>query len=283
MLLSSPMNAFGFAISFWTRAKMTTRREVLTATLAVTSVATTINRGQAQSAQRTFVLVHGAFHGGWCWRRVADMLQARGHKVFAPTLTGLGERSHLLDAKVNLATHITDVVNVIKWERLSDIILVGHSYGGMVITGVAERMQLAIASIVFLDAQVPENGQSEVDIQIGARRSQILAAQEKGEVAIPPPPASSFRVNEADRPWVDAMCTPHPVSTLTEKVMESGARERIARKTFIRATGSRAPGPDAVLAKYRSAPGWRTYEVPSGHDVMVDMPERLTEILLEVA
>ena len=86
------------------------------------------------------MLVHGAWHGGWCWRRVSDRLEKKGHKVFTPTMTGLGERSHLLDAKINLATHITDIVNVIKWESLNDIVLVGHSYGGAVISGVAEQV-----------------------------------------------------------------------------------------------------------------------------------------------
>src|SRR5262245_41142144 len=108
--------------------------------------------------QRTFVLVHGAWHGAWCWRRVADLLTRDGHRVFAPTLTGLGERSHLADAGIDLSTHVSDVVNVLKWERLSDVALVGHSYGGFVISGVAERMQGAIASMVFVDAFVPENG-----------------------------------------------------------------------------------------------------------------------------
>src|SRR6266496_2985662 len=110
------------------------------------------------SAGKTFVLVHGAWHGGWCWRRVADLLQKRGHKAFTPTMTGLGERSHLIDGRVNLATHVRDIVNVIKWESLNDVVVVGHSYGGMIISGAAEEMREAIGSIIFLDAFVPENG-----------------------------------------------------------------------------------------------------------------------------
>src|SRR5436190_22734771 len=97
-----------------------------------------------------FVLVHGAWHGGWCWRRVADLLTADGHRVLTPTLTGLGERSHLLSPGISLDTHIADVVNVAKWERLDKIVLVGHSYGGIVISGVAEKISAAISSIVFL-------------------------------------------------------------------------------------------------------------------------------------
>src|SRR2546430_11596775 len=131
-------------------------------------------------ARNTFVLVHGAWHGGWCWRRVADLLQQRGHKVFTPTMTGWGERSHLIDGKINLTTHVTDIVNVIKWESLKDIVLVGHSYGGIIISGVAEAMRDAIGSIVFLDAFVPGNGDS-----VGARgpppgRGSIAAAAGEG-------------------------------------------------------------------------------------------------------
>ncbi|MEA2924822.1 MAG: hypothetical protein QOD25_1944, partial [Alphaproteobacteria bacterium] len=115
---------------------------------------------QAQTGGKTFVLVHGAWHGGWCWRRVSDLLEKQGHKVFAPTMTGLGERSHLIGGKIDLATHVTDIVNVIKWEGLNDIVLVGHSYGGVVISGVAEQMREALGSIVFLDAFLPANGDS---------------------------------------------------------------------------------------------------------------------------
>ena len=112
------------------------------------------------SARKTFVLVHGAWHGAWCWRRVSDLLEGKGHKVFTPTLTGLGERSHLLRQGIDVSTHVTDVVNLMKWERLSDVVLCGHSYGGMVVSGVAEQMADKIGSIVFLDAFVPDDGDS---------------------------------------------------------------------------------------------------------------------------
>src|SRR5436190_16873340 len=124
-----------------TMANEPTRRAMLTGMAAGIGAIGMVEQAsaQAQASGRTFVLVHGAWHGGWCWRRVADLLQKQGHKVFTPTMTGLGERSHLIDAKVNLATHITDIVNVIKWEGLRDIVLVGHSYGGCIISGVAEQ------------------------------------------------------------------------------------------------------------------------------------------------
>ena len=106
----------------------------------------------------SFVLVHGGWHGGWCYNRVAKILRDGGHDVFTPTLTGLGERSHLLQAGIDLDTHITDVMNVIKWEGLTDVVLCGHSYGGFVVTGVSDRMPDKIASVVYLDAFVPEDG-----------------------------------------------------------------------------------------------------------------------------
>jgi pimeloyl-ACP methyl ester carboxylesterase len=256
---------------------MATRRAVIAAGMGVATAMTTAAAVKAQTAGKTFVLVHGAWGGGWVWRRVSDLLERRGHKVFTPTMTGIGERSHLLDGKINLSTHITDIVNVIKWERIDNAVLVGHSYGGMVITGVAEQMEHAIASIVFLDAFLPENNQSLADI--GPQL--IRTAVENHQLTLAPPPAEFFAVNEKDRAWVDAMSTPHPTATWTERVGETGARERIARKVYVLATGRRTPAFDAAHTRTQSASGWRSYEVPYGHFVMIDMPERLAEILLE--
>ena len=151
----------------------------------------------------TFVLVHGAWRGGWCWRRVADRLRGGGHDVFTPTLAGLGERSHLVRAGIDLKTHIADVVNVMTWEGLSDVVLCGHSYGGFVISGVAEAMAPAIRSIVFLDAFVPGNGDTVHDLTAPAVREAVGAAMQRGDLVIPPRPAAAFGVNAADRAWVD--------------------------------------------------------------------------------
>jgi pimeloyl-ACP methyl ester carboxylesterase len=231
----------------------------------------------------TFILVHGAWHGGWCWRRVADILEAKGHKVFAPTLTGLGDRSHLMRAGINVTTHVTDVVNLLKWERLSGVVLCGHSYGGLVVSGVAEQAAPAIGSIVFLDAFVPEDGDSMAKITSQAVRDQLKAASERGDIGVPPRSAAAFLVNEKDQAWVDAMCTPQPIGCFTEAIRITGARERIAKKAYVRAGAYPNPGFDQALARVKSDKSWRTYAVPCGHDVMVDMPERLAEILLEVA
>jgi pimeloyl-ACP methyl ester carboxylesterase len=232
---------------------------------------------------KTFVLVHGAWHGGWCWRRVADLLTARGHKVFAPTMTGLGERSHLFDGQIKLSTHITDIVNVMKWEDLRNVVLCGHSYGGFVISGVAEQVLPAIASIVFLDAFVPANGEALEDLTRQATRDVIHATALRGDIGVPPLAAEFFKVNEKDQAWVDTMCTPHPLATMLEKIALTGAVDRIAKKAYVRAGNYPNPGFDTALAKAKANPEWRTYVVPCGHDVMVDMPERLAEILEEVA
>jgi pimeloyl-ACP methyl ester carboxylesterase len=231
----------------------------------------------------TFVLVHGAWHGGWCWRRVADRLHSAGHVVFTPTLTGLGERSHLMRAGIDVTTHVTDVVNLMTWERLTDVVLCGHSYGGFVISGVAERMPAAIRSIVFLDAFVPKNGESPRDLTGPAVQEGFSAALQRGDLGMPPRSAAAFGVNEADRAWVDSLCVPQPVATFSEKIVLSGARDRIARKSYVRAASYANPGFDRALAAAKADPSWRTYEVSCGHDVMVDRPDELTEILLEAA
>jgi pimeloyl-ACP methyl ester carboxylesterase len=230
----------------------------------------------------TFVLVHGAWHGAWCWRRVARLLARNGHEVFTPTLTGLAERSHLLTPAIDLDTHILDVVNVMKWQELNDVVLVGHSYGGMVISGVAETMEKTISSFVMLDAFLPENGQAVIDLQPPPVQDALRAAQRDGATTLPPRSAAIFKVNDNDRAWVDAQCTPQPIKSFLQKVTLTGARERVAKKTYIRAAGYPSQYFDAGLATAR-ARGWCIREVPCGHDVMLDMPERLTEILQEAA
>ncbi|MBO0765715.1 MAG: alpha/beta hydrolase [Hyphomicrobiaceae bacterium] len=233
--------------------------------------------------QPAFVLVHGAWHGGWCWRRVVDLLTKAGHQAFAPTLTGLGERSHLARAGLDLTTHITDIVNVLKWERLDNVVLAGHSYGGFVISGVAERMAPALASLVFVDAFVPEHGDTLAKAASATTRRLVEEAVERGDTTLAPIPAAVFQVNEKDRAWVDALCVAHPLATLVDQIELTGARERVAKKVYVRAKGYASPSFDAALAKVQALPSWRTFELPCGHDVMVDRPERLAEILLDSA
>jgi pimeloyl-ACP methyl ester carboxylesterase len=162
-------------------------------------------------------------------------------------------------------------------------VLVGHSYGGVIISGVADQVRDAIGSIVFLDALVPEDGDSLAAKASQPVRDAIAALVEKRETMMKPVSAAVFRVNEKDRAWVDAMCTPHPVATLTDKISVAGGRDRIAKKAYIRAKGYPSVPFDGAQEKLKAAAGWRVYELPCGHDAMVDMPDRLTEILVEVA
>jgi pimeloyl-ACP methyl ester carboxylesterase len=269
------------------KSKLTRRRMIgraaAGASLMVTAASQQmISTARAQAAAKTFVLVHGAWHGGWCWRRVADQLQRKGHKVYAPTLTGLGERSHLMSALITLDTHIADVVNVMMWEDLDNIVLVGHSYAGFVISGVAERAQRSIGSIVFVDAFLPDNGQRVVDLRPDLKAA-TLAAAGKNEVSRPVPPAKLFGVNEKDQPWVDGKMTPQPTLVWLQPISLSGARNKVPKKTYIGATAYPSAIFETHFQTLKSDPNWRTYGVPCGHDIMVDMPDRLVEILLEVA
>ena len=251
--------------------------------VAGTAIAATTTPVLAQSERKTFVLVHGSSAGGWCYRRVADRLEQRGHKVFAPTLTGLGERSHLMSGMITLDTHITDVLNVIPWESLESFVLVGHSYGGWIISGVAEQMEKKIASIVFLDAFMPENGQRVLDTNSPRSRAEIEDALKKAEVSRPPPHPSVWKVNAKDQPWVAEKFTAQPIGVAFTPIRLTGARDRVPRKTYVRATGYDNPNFERAYAKVKADPSWRTFEMPCGHEVMIDMPERTAAILLEVA
>jgi pimeloyl-ACP methyl ester carboxylesterase len=261
----------------------TTRRGAIGAMAAMAATGALIGSAPAQAGQKTFVLVHGAWHGGWCWRRVADALEKKGHKVFTPTMTGLGACSHLLSKDVNLATHITDIVNFIEWENLSDIVLVGHSYGGIIINGVAEQLHDKIGSIVFLDAFMPENGDALIDKASPQFKDIIAQALARGDAGLKAPPAAAFGVEEKDRAWVESKCTPQPTGTFNEKQVYTGARDKIAKKTYIRASTYANPSFQAAYLKTKADPAWKAIELNTGHDVMVTMPDRLTEILLEVA
>jgi len=231
----------------------------------------------------TFVLVHGAWHGAWCWSRVRRALRAEGHEVFAPTLTGLADRSHLLSRDVDLDTHIHDIAGLLAWEDLSDVILCGHSYGGCVISGAADRAPQRIASLVYLDAFVLKDGESVHDaLPPEARESQLASVRATGDGwRVAPIPAEVFNVNPADRAWVDAQCTPQPLATFQQPLRLTGALDAIADRSFIFASGW-GPSPFHYYDDAKAA-GWRTCDVPCGHDVMLDDPAALTRELLAAA
>ena len=231
-----------------------------------------------------FVLVHGAYHGGWCYARVAGRLRARGQDVHTPTLTGLGERAHLADRPINLSTHIQDIVAAILGEDLNDVILCGHSYGGMVITGVAGQIAERIGTLVYLDAAVPEDGQSIVDLFAPERALRMLQSVGETGTMIPPPDASAFGVNSADVAWVNRMCTPQPLGCFTQKLRFTGKEARVKRRTYVLAERFRANIDNhGIYARLKTRPGWKLASLDCGHDVMIDAPDALAELLCEEA
>ncbi|MGA8059786.1 MAG: alpha/beta hydrolase [Candidatus Binataceae bacterium] len=234
----------------------------------------------------TFVLVHGAWHGGWCYRQVAQRLRQAGHEVYTPTLTGLGERAHLMNRTINLDTHVQDVLGVIRCEELSDFVLCGHSYGGMVITGVTEKISEKIRSLVYLDAFVPLNGHSLLDI-VPAEMQEAMRddARHNGEgYLVTPLSAEFFNVNAKDAAWVDRMCVKHPIACFEQKLQLAGGIGRVPRRTYVLATGYGAGAglPFTSIAERLKNDGnaWHIVSVPCGHDVMVDLPDEVAELLI---
>lgn len=230
----------------------------------------------------TFVLVHGAWHGSWCWKGVRRLLEAQGHDVFTPTLTGVGERAHLLSRDVNLDTHIHDVVNLIRWEELSDVVLCGHSYGGCVIGGVADRIPDRIGALVYLDAFVLKNGECLLDHLPPAQRAGMIEAIKTAGDGwkAPPIPAEVFKVNASDAAWVNRQCTPQPLATFEQGIALTGAADSIKNVTYIRAGEFRDGSPFEPFYERAQAQGWKTLSLPCGHDVMLDLPEELAVALM---
>ncbi|MBO9433743.1 alpha/beta hydrolase [Ruegeria sp. R13_0] len=225
----------------------------------------------------TFVLVHGAWQGGWCWARVAALLRRAGHDVFTPTLTGLGERAHLVSDETDLAMHIEDVLAVIACEELSDIVLCGHSYGGMVVTGVADRAHTLIRSLVYLDALVPGDGQAALDVLPADIAAGLRASAVDGKVA--PDPAEAFSVNGSDCAWVDRRNVAQPLKTLEQPMqLVSGGAKKLMR-TYIYATGWRPGLGQPSFERYQHQSGWTAISMPCGHYVMIDRPEDLVHML----
>ena len=235
----------------------------------------------------TFVLVHGGGHGGWCYQRVARLLRADGHDVYTPTLTGLGERSHLLRPGIDLDTHITDVVNVLRFEGLHDVLLVGHSYGGMVITGVGDRAAERIAGLVYLDAANPVNGQSLVDVA----GPMMNAARQLGEVVdgielvlLPTPELGRFYgvTDDGDVAWMDDKLTGHPWACFEQPLRLEHEDALSAIPQFhIVCTEHVATRDQELMAKARAEN--RYWEIDTGHDLMITEPSLVAAALGEIA
>ena len=227
-----------------------------------------------------FVLVHGAWHGGWCYDLVAQRLRSQGHDVYAPTLTGLGERSHLLNENIDLHTHIQDVLNVIKWQDLDQFVLCGHSYGGMVVSGVADVVPDKIANLVYLDAYVPRDGESIWDYMGEERRQSLLrdARPYDGRAVAAPPPAH-FGVSARNQAWVASKMTPQPMLTLTQPIRLTGGYGAARKRVYVYATGPSSM--EGFYPKLKDDPAWQVKATQCGHDQMVDAPDEVAEILVQ--
>jgi pimeloyl-ACP methyl ester carboxylesterase len=232
----------------------------------------------------TYVLVHGGAHGGWCYQRVARRLRAAGHEVHAPTLTGLGERSHLLGPDVDLDVHITDVVNVLHYEDLQDVVLVGHSYGGTVITGVADRAGGRVGRLVYLDAAIPENGQSTADL-LGNPEFPSVGRVVDGVELFLFPDARTVQVygvkDPDDLAWMVERLTPHPWRSFAQPLrLTSGARLAAIPQYHIVCASTLARGAIGRLDNARAE--GRLWSIDSGHDLMITAPQAVADALLEV-
>nr|WP_283807714.1 alpha/beta hydrolase [Bradyrhizobium sp. LTSPM299] len=217
------------------------------------------------------MLVHGGWHGAWCWSGVLQRLRSSGHRAFAPTLTGLADRSHLFGSDIGLDTHIADVVSTVRWEEMDGIVLCGHSYGGMVISGAAEQLEGKLAGIAFIDAFFPLDGQSCSDLS-----GRVVAR----DAAIPPPPAESFGIADADEcARVARLMTPHPSNTVSDKIALSGARERVAKKAYIVAGNRERSYFQKPYETLSQDPAWQTFALPTGHHPMLDAPDALVDVL----
>ena len=239
-----------------------------------------------------FVLVHGAWHGGWCWQRVTATLQQQGHRVHAVTLTGLGERAHLLSASITLDTHIDDVLKLIEAEELNDVVLAVHSYAGMIGTAVADRLGQRLKHLVYVDAVVPKPGESWSSTQSSATQQQRLgAAQASEHFSFPAPDPEVFGLIDADHAWVKRRQTPHPGNTYQAPLDFDVQRVAAVPRTFVNCSQpalatiepSRLRVKDPKFWDGAWLPSSKIVEIKTGHDPMVSEPAALARILLECA
>jgi pimeloyl-ACP methyl ester carboxylesterase len=233
-----------------------------------------------------YVLVHGGGHGGWCYQPVARIMRAQGHEVYTPTLTGLGEREHLMSPTIDLETHITDVAKVLQFEDLTEVILVGHSYGGMVISGVADRVPERLRNLVFLDAAMPQNGQSLVDhagpFMLAARsRSRVVNGIEL--VLFPgEDPMSFYGVRDPEQiAWMKPKLTPHPWKCFEQKLVlkNEAAMRKIPQSIIVCSSHMN----DQARAALKALSNGRFWEIDTGHDLMITEPAAVAGMLLQLA
>lgn len=230
------------------------------------------------------VLVHGAWHGGWCWRAVAGRLRSAGHAVYTPTLTGLGERAHLLREDTGLATHIDDLCALLTCEELEDVLLVGHSFAGLVISGVADRLPQRLRRLVYLDALVVDTGRSALSAfpaEVQRERARTIDA-EGLRMAIPSPEKFGV-VDPVQAAWLQRRLTPHPLKAYTDPLPLRHPLGNGLPRTYIAVTDPWYAPLAAIREAVRTQPDWDWRELAAGHDAMLTSPEALAVLLDELA
>ena len=253
------------------------RRTIVGAAAAAATLAAT-GKGSllAQARPQTFVVAHGAWSSGWAWKKMHPLMAARGHRLYTPSYTGLGERSHLARRDIVLDTHITDVVNALIFEDLRDVVLVAHSYGGMVGTGVADRARDRIRRLIYLDAFVPErDGQAFFELTGQGDAMRKVAVDGWRVPPNPPPPDTS----PADLEWINARRMHHPIGTLEQKLTMTSGPLTLPRD-YIMCTKSEVFRPYYNRAK---AAGWPVHELDASHNPHITMPDGLMQLLDRLA
>jgi pimeloyl-ACP methyl ester carboxylesterase len=232
-----------------------------------------------------FVLVHGTWVAGWIWRDVAERLRAKGHHVFTPTLTGLGEREHLASPNVNLDTHIQDIAAVIKHERLDDVVLVGTSYAGLVISGVADRMPQTIAALVYLNAALPTDGKCMLDTVSAERRATVqkLADDEGDGYMVPSTLVLDTGIeDEAARALFLSRTSAHPLPSLLQPIQLTGKYKDVKRKAYVLATKKISHHFKEYYEWAKQQPDWTAHEIPTHHYPMATAPDLTAGLLMEI-
>jgi pimeloyl-ACP methyl ester carboxylesterase len=230
----------------------------------------------------TFVVSHGAWAAGWAWKKMRPLMAARGHTLFTPTHTGLGERAHLAHADVDLETHIADILAVLFYEDLKDVILIGHSYGGMVATGVADRARDRITALVYLDAYAPQDGECLFDLAPGRRETMGKAAAESGDGWKMPVSQLPADMSDEDKAWAAERRMPQPIRTFDQPLRFRNGALTLPRHYIYCAR--HAPD-DRFRPFYERAKteGWGAYEIDSSHQPHVTVPEALMDLLDGIA
>lgn len=238
-----------------------------------------------KSERKTYVLIHGSWLGGWSWRRVTDRLRAEGHTVFTPTMTGVGERRHLISHQITLETWVDDTVAVLESEELSNVILVGHSFGGRVVTGVADRVPDRLRAVVFLDSALAESGKSLLDqLPAEARAKRVASASSSGGMSIPPPSAFDLGVlDPADQAWVDRRMTPQPFGTNAAAITYNSPIGGGKPVTFVEFTDPVYPASQRAAAFAKSQKNWTIASLATGHMAMISAPSALANLLSRIA